>query len=191
MLIWPSNCWLRTGCASSQVAGWTLIVSPYRPHAKLLELLLQESDLSSEVRAGTVHTFQGSEADVVIFDLVNDEPHWKVNVFIPGLDEGTSGCSMWRSPGPGADCSWWKTLEHNAKQGKRPFLGSELLPLLERYPMVDALEVVPEGLAGRAARSQSTVLAGEVEPDADRVVVTQQHFYPMLAGDLPGRGTGW
>ena len=75
-------------------------------------------------------------------------------------------------------------FEYNAKQGKRAFLGRELLPLLERYPMVDALEVVPEGLAGRAARSQSTVLAGEVEPDADRVVVTQQHFYPMLAGDL-------
>jgi hypothetical protein len=63
-------------------------------------------------------------------------------------------------------------------------LGKELLPLLERYPMVDALDVVPEGLAGRAALSQSSVLAGEVEPDADRVVVTQQHFYPMLAGDL-------
>jgi superfamily I DNA and/or RNA helicase len=46
-----------------------LIVSPYQPHAKLLELLLREGGLAGEIRAGTVHTFQGSEADVVIVDL--------------------------------------------------------------------------------------------------------------------------
>ena len=34
------------------------------------------------IRAGTIHSFQGSEADIVIFDLVIDEPHWKANLFL-------------------------------------------------------------------------------------------------------------
>ena len=39
------------------------------------------------VPAGTAHTFQGSEASVVIFDLVIDEPHWRVGLMINAYDE--------------------------------------------------------------------------------------------------------
>ena len=31
---------------------------------------------------GTIHSFQGREADIVIFDLVVDQPHWRNNLFI-------------------------------------------------------------------------------------------------------------
>ena len=64
-----------------------LIISPYRPHARLISILIKEQGLETEVRSGTVHNFQGSEADLVIFDLVNDEPHHRVGMFIPALDE--------------------------------------------------------------------------------------------------------
>lgn len=77
-----------------------LIVSPYRPHAKLVELLLREGGLTGEIRAGTAHTFQGSEADVVILDLVNDEPHWKVNLFIPRVGRQHPAAPQ-RRPHPG------------------------------------------------------------------------------------------
>jgi superfamily I DNA and/or RNA helicase len=51
-----------------------LIVSPYSEHARLLQIMIEEQKLSAEVRAGTAHSFHACEADVVIFDLVDDEP---------------------------------------------------------------------------------------------------------------------
>lgn len=65
-----------------------LIVAPYKPHiARIKQLIDLEyknrgfKDLNY-ISAGTIHSFQGSEADIVIFDLVVDEPHWKANLFM-------------------------------------------------------------------------------------------------------------
>lgn len=38
------------------------------------------------IRAGTIHSFQGREADIIIFDLVIDEPHWKANLFMTDIE---------------------------------------------------------------------------------------------------------
>ena len=76
-----------------------LIVAPYKPHITLVNKLIQaeyvrrglikkenESSVRKDelnfIQAGTIHSFQGSEADIVIFDLVIDEPHWKANLFM-------------------------------------------------------------------------------------------------------------
>lgn len=66
-----------------------LIIAPYKPHIsyikKLLELEYESRGLGNDlgyIRAGTIHSFQGSEADIVIFDLVVDEPHWRANLFM-------------------------------------------------------------------------------------------------------------
>lgn len=66
-----------------------LIVAPYKPHIarinQLVELEYQNRGFKENlnfIRAGTIHSFQGSEADIVIFDLVIDEPHWKANLFM-------------------------------------------------------------------------------------------------------------
>ena len=80
-----------------------LIVAPYKPHVVLVNQLIQaeynrrgfikETDTKSKketqkkadlnfIQAGTIHSFQGGEADIVIFDLVIDEPHWKANLFM-------------------------------------------------------------------------------------------------------------
>jgi hypothetical protein len=161
-----------------------LIVSPYRPQAKLIELLLRESSLTSEVRAGTAHTFQGSEADVVILDLVNDEPHWKVNLFIPEGDGDNRRLLNVALTRARRRLIVVGDLDYNARQAQKAFLGRELLPALRRNPIVDALDVVPAGLAARAAKGQTAVLGGHVEPDSTRVVVTQADFFPMIAGDI-------
>lgn len=66
-----------------------LIVVPYKPHAnlvqKMIDLEYQNRGLENQnlINVGTVHSFQGKEADIVIFDLVVDEPHWKANLFMP------------------------------------------------------------------------------------------------------------
>ena len=66
-----------------------LIVAPYKPHvARINQLVKLEyhnrgfKENLNFIRAGTIHSFQGSEADIVIFDLVIDEPHWKANLFM-------------------------------------------------------------------------------------------------------------
>lgn len=66
-----------------------LIVAPYKPHIarinQLVELEYNNRGFKENlnfIRAGTIHSFQGSEADIVIFDLVIDEPHWKANLFM-------------------------------------------------------------------------------------------------------------
>ena len=162
-----------------------LLVCPYRPHAKLLSLLLREEGLDGEVIAGTAHNFQGSEADVVILDLVCDEPHWRVGMFIPDLDPTTIRLLNVALTRAKRRLIVVGDFDYISKRAKRAFIGAKLIPFLRsRYPSVDAKDIVPAGLAAKAAKAQSKVLGGEVEPDADRIVVTHEHFYPILRGDL-------
>lgn len=56
------------------------IITPYRPQAALINLLLQDEGIAGEVQASTAHSCQGGEAQLVILDLVVDEPHVKTNL---------------------------------------------------------------------------------------------------------------
>jgi len=161
-----------------------LITCPYRPHARLVELMLREAAVADEVRAGTAHSFQGAEADVVIFDLVNDEPHWRVAMFMPARDDEMKrllNVALTRARRRLIIVGDFKYIR---AQARRAFLGAELLPFLKRYRCVEAMDVVPTGLAARAAKAQVAVMGGDVAPDAARLVVTQQHFFSFLRGDL-------
>jgi hypothetical protein len=163
-----------------------LIVSPYRPHAKLVNILLRDlPELQGDVVAGTAHSFQGSEADVVIFDTVVDEPHWRVNLFMPGLDE-----DLKRLFNVGLTRGKFRLFilgdfDYCQKLGKKAFLGKTLLPyLLKNFPRIDARRIVPNGLAARAAKAQMTMLGGKIDPETERLVVTQEAFYRVLSSDL-------
>lgn len=163
-----------------------LVVSPYRAHAKLVSILLRENDqVRDEVIAGTVHSFQGSEADVVIFDLVADEPHWRVNLFMPSLDEQLM-CLF----NVGLTRAKFRLFivgdfSYCQDRGKKAFLGRTLLPLLlKSFPRIEAAQLFPDGLAAKAAKAQMTVLGGEIEPDSQRIVVTQADFFRILSTDL-------
>ena len=162
-----------------------LIACPYSPHAKLLRLMLSEQDLDKEVRAGTVHSFQGSEASIVIFDMVNDEPHWRVAMFIPEFDEGTKRLLNVALTRARRRLIVVGDFEYIAKHSKKSFFGSRLIPFLrENYLCVDALDVVKVGLAARAAKAQTATVGGEVELDSNRLILTQEHFYDFLRADL-------
>lgn len=51
------------------------VITPYRGQVSLLRALMHEQDFSEDfeerIRIGTVHTFQGSESDIIIFDMVD------------------------------------------------------------------------------------------------------------------------
>ena len=87
----------KLACSTSDVPQEKpsiLIIAPYKPHIvyidKLIKLGYQNHGLPDDlnyIRAGTIHSFQGNEADIVIFDLVIDEPHWKANLFVNNNEE--------------------------------------------------------------------------------------------------------
>ena len=162
-----------------------LIISPYRPHARLVDLLIKEQGLEKEVRSGTVHNFQGSEADLVIFDLVNDEPHFRVGMFIPAFDEDMKRLINVALTRAKRRLFVVGDFDYIQKLAKKAFLGGELIPFLKkRFPCVEANLVVPSGLAGRSADAQTKVFGGKIEADADRIIMTQDRFYPFFCGDV-------
>ncbi|MDP4161830.1 MAG: AAA domain-containing protein [Bacillota bacterium] len=65
-------------------------VTPYRAQANLMEVLLEDlyekERLSADIIAATVHRFQGSERDVMIFDTVDSEPQDRSGMLLIGKD---------------------------------------------------------------------------------------------------------
>ena len=59
------------------------IVTPYAAQRRYLNRLIDTLRLQDWVTAGTVHTFQGNECDVIIFDSVLGEPHWTARLTDP------------------------------------------------------------------------------------------------------------
>ena len=162
-----------------------LIASPYRPHAKFLQLLLHEQGIDQDVIAGTAHNFQGSEADLVIFDLVNDDPHWRVAMFMAQHDDTNIRLLNVALTRAKRRLIIVGDFSYNHRQGRKAFLGGSLIPfLLARYPLVEAKDIIPQGFTNRAAEAQIKVFGDSIEVDASRIVVTQERFYSLLSQDM-------
>ena len=65
-------------------------VTPYRAQANVMDLLLQDlyqtEVLSADIISATVHRFQGSERDVMIFDTVDSNPQERAGMLLTGID---------------------------------------------------------------------------------------------------------
>ena len=170
-----------------------LIISPYRPHTKLIDLLLKDSEILKDsenedlVRAGTVHSFQGSEADIVIFDLVVDEPHFRVNLFMnsPKMKE-----QMGRLFNVAITRAKFKLFiigdfKYCLSKGKKSELADLLNDLIyeKKFPIIDARELAPK-LHEQSLKAQRIVAGGKLETVEERLVVTQESFYMYLSVDL-------
>jgi len=59
------------------------IVTPYAAQRRLLSRLIQALGLTDWIVPGTIHTFQGGEAELIIFDTVLDEPYWSARLCNP------------------------------------------------------------------------------------------------------------
>ncbi|MDQ6598542.1 AAA domain-containing protein [Bacillus salipaludis] len=76
----------------SYLAGTKSIgyVTPYRAQANLMELLLndlfQNERMAADIIAATVHRFQGSERDVMVFDTVDGWPLERAGMLLTGKD---------------------------------------------------------------------------------------------------------
>lgn len=59
------------------------IVTPFSAQRRMLSRFIKNMELDNWVAAGTVHTFQGSQADLIIFDSVLDEPYYSARLCNP------------------------------------------------------------------------------------------------------------
>lgn len=60
------------------------IITPYRAQYRMIKQLLRELELKQKVEVGTIHQFQGSEADIVIFDMVDGPGRTKPGQLLTG-----------------------------------------------------------------------------------------------------------
>ena len=163
-----------------------IIVCPYRAHARLLQLLIAHHGLEREVAAGTTHQFQGGEAPIVIFDLVNDAPHWRVGMFDARRDEDTlrlMNVALSRTKHRLvfiADFKW-------ARQQTKPhaFIHRLVDLITERFASIDARDVSP-GIGKGAAEALAAFAGVSTGNVSQGVIVTQADFYPALADDIGG-----
>lgn len=168
-----------------------LIVAPYKPHVTLLNKLIENEyqlrGISSEcnlVRAGTIHSFQGSEADIVIFDLVIDEPHWKANLFISDPERNPALEKMFNVAVTRAKFKLYivADFKYCQSRAKNNPLSDLLKYLIDdmKYVKVDAKkQLLPRMLIP----PQSSITLAEA-PEAESVFVTEGKFHNYFLSDV-------
>jgi HKD family nuclease/ssDNA-binding Zn-finger/Zn-ribbon topoisomerase 1 len=165
-----------------------LIVSPYRPHTKLINLMIKENkEYENIVKAGTVHSFQGTEADIVIFDLVVDEPHWKVGMFFkkPEVKDGYARLINVAITRAKNKLFVIGDFNYCMKNGKESAIGDYLKYMLnmDNILKLDAKEYLPK-LYKKIATAQGIVIGGNVESPHNRIQTTGDNYYKYLFNDI-------
>jgi hypothetical protein len=126
------------------------IVTPYAAQRRLLNKHVIAMGLEKWVAAGTVHTFQGNEADFVIFDSVLDEPYYSARVCDPRnygdvVRELNVAVTRARSKFVFIGSSEW--LNRHASPGSA--LGKLWVFLQQNAGFVPAADLVEEGFSQR------------------------------------------
>jgi hypothetical protein len=130
-----------------------LIIAPYRPHADHVESLIEfgyktrgfKKNLGY-INVGTIHSFQGREADIVIFDLVVDEPHWRTNLFIRDVEANKDLRKMFNVAITRARFKLFVigNYEYCKKKAKNNALSELLDKLTKKYNIEDAKKLLPD-----------------------------------------------
>lgn len=167
-----------------------LIVAPYKPHItqinQLIELEYRNRGFKENlnyIRAGTIHSFQGSEADIVIFDLVIDEPHWKANLFLTDKKINEDLRKMFNVAVTRAKFKLYivGNFAYCQKRAKNNAL-SELLDKLikkDRLTKIDAKEILPQ-----ITFMRQTDFSFEGKLDAKHIVCREESFNKYFMTDI-------
>ena len=161
------------------------IVTPYAAQRRYLNKLIQMFDLGKWVMAGTVHTFQGNECDVIIFDSVIGHPHWTsrftnpLSWFEVRRDLNVAITRARHQFVFLGDSRWLRT---NA----RPGTGfGKLWPYLnERAVHLTAREILGHGFEERVAKSIPEIKGWDLKTSNKAVLLTEADFYEYLMADL-------
>ncbi len=172
---------------SEETEPSVLIIAPYKPHIayikKLIELEYKNrgfKEAPNYINAGTIHSFQGSEADVVIFDLVVDEPHWKANLF---MNEESTNEDLKKMFNVAVTRARFKlfivgNFAFCQKRAKKNAL-SALLDKVKDLPRIDAKSHLPNITFAR-----QTAVHDDRQAFAKHIVCTEQSFDDYFLHDV-------
>ena len=168
-----------------------LIVAPYKPHVALINKLI-ESEYQSRgfnpesnlVKAGTIHSFQGSEADIVIFDLVIDEPHWKANLFLTDPDVNAGLKKMFNVAVTRAKFKLYivgdfEYCQSRAKDNALSVLLHKLI-IEKKYIKVDA----KQQLLPKLTIQPTTSIMLNKTPEAETSIMSESAFHNCFLSDI-------
>lgn len=161
------------------------IVTPYAAQRRILSRLVQALDLSPWVTVGTVHTFQGGEAELIIFDSVLDEPYWTARLCNPNQSKEVKrdlnvALTRARSKFVLVGSSEW--LNRHAKPTSG--LGQLWHYLKDHADLVSALDLVEVGFAGRVARASANYrIPGSAEVPVHKIL-DENKFFDFFSIDL-------
>ncbi|NHM32548.1 AAA domain-containing protein [Neobacillus terrae] len=98
-------------------------VTPYRAQANMMELLLddlyEKERINADIISATVHRFQGSERDVMIFDTTDSDPQERAGMLLTGNEsERLINVAITRTKGKFVHVSSQNFIRKRVFQGK-------------------------------------------------------------------------
>jgi hypothetical protein len=161
------------------------IVTPYAAQRRFLSKLVQSLGLERWVAAGTVHTFQGGECDVIIFDSVLGEPHWTARFTNPEtlrevLRDLNVAVTRARYQFVFVGDKQW--LKRYAKIGSG--YGQLWRHLGEKAEHLDATDLVRDGFRERVAKVAGDVRGWDLSDVTGASLLTEREFYSAFGADL-------
>lgn len=166
-----------------------LIVAPYKPHVNLINKLIDSAyerrglDNLNLIQAGTVHSFQGKEADIVIFDLVIDEPHWKANLFMKDKEVNEDLRKMFNVAVTRAKFKLFMVgnFEYCMRRAKDNALSQMLNYLIkdQKLPKEDAKKLLPNLVFSPPANTIDKVDFNKYD-----ILCNEGNFYPYFINDI-------
>jgi ssDNA-binding Zn-finger/Zn-ribbon topoisomerase 1 len=157
------------------------IITPYRAQASLLRVLLDERNLARRVSVGTVHSFQGLENDVVIFDFVEDQPNWKAGPLL--LDQGPRLINV------AVTRARHRLIVLGSYRHARKHLKNSVLWDLVQYASsqstISAESFLRQDFLRAVAEASSAIRHGEIDEASTHLrVCTERDFFAALEADL-------
>jgi len=169
------------------------IVTPYAAQRRLLRKLVKDLGLQDWILAGTVHTFQGNQADIIIFDSVLDEPYWGARLCNPqGSEEVKKDLNVAVTRAKHRFIFLGSSEWLNRHAGRRSGLGQLWAFLKDHADLVSANDLVELGFSQRVsdsfARQEGWQLPFEdgnpkIEP------LNETNFFERFAEDVNSAST--
>jgi hypothetical protein len=161
------------------------IVTPYTAQRRLLSRLAAELDLTRWVTSGTVHTFQGSQSDAIIFDSVVGHPHFTARLTNPtDFDEVKKDLNVALTRARHqfifvGDLAW---LRKHAKLSSG--YGRLLHALEERGAVLSASDLLGERLRSKLDERSDAPTGWDSARPRGSHLLTERDFYPSFVADL-------
>lgn len=161
-------------------------ISPYRAQAQWMDILLQDlyqhEKETADIMAATVHRFQGSERDVIIFDSVDSYPLERPGMLLLGKEsERLLNVAVTRTKGKFVHISDTHFIKRNVSSNK-------MIRKLVEFQEKSKLQVHPYEI-GSWIKHQHHRVQWQHARKWERVFEDMEHAYTSILMGLPNQVT--